>query len=194
MMPIAKPEEPTSQTPPVSPPDAPGKPLFRWIEMAANLAILVVAVLLSVVLVKKYLFPDSHVSQGPAVVEPGTPISVPGINWQEADKTLLLFLSENCHYCVESSPFYRRLAELSTKPGAPRVVVVFPGEAEAGRRFLSELEIPLATVVQASSRVTGVRATPTVLLVDRSGHVAASWRGKLSEKREKEILRHFTPS
>lgn len=193
MMSVETTEEPPVQSPPVAA-DRAVRPIYRRVELATNVAILVVAVLLSAVLVKKYLISEAPAKRGSSTISAGTPVAIPGLSFGESDKTLLIFLSEGCHFCTESAPFYRRLAERSGRAGAPRVVAVFPREPEAGRHYLADLGVPLETVVQASSKTTGVRSTPTLLLVDRSGRVVQSWRGMLPEERQGEVLQHFPPA
>ncbi len=175
---------------PVAPPD---KPLYRRMELAANFAIVVVAVLLSAVLVKKFLLSESPAKQPTSTIKVGTQMTLPGVDWQESSKTALLFLSPRCGACTDDAPFYRQLAERSTIPGAPRMVTVFAGDMDSARQYLEELELPTTAVVRANPQETGVKSTPTLLVVDRSGKVVGSWRGKLPEEKQGEVFKHFPP-
>jgi len=94
--------------------------LSRSIAIAANAATLVVAVLLSVVLVRNYLLPTSSPTllQGRStsirptdLVTTGTNLSkrLSGVNWNRNGGTLILALSTHCHFCTESAPFFRQI-------------------------------------------------------------------------------------
>src|ERR1019366_2243977 len=84
------------------------KSLFRSVEIAANFATLVVAVLLSVVILR------NHVVTAPAPARPNTmefqqPVTagtdlgkrLPGVSWEKNGRTLVLALSTHCHFCTE---------------------------------------------------------------------------------------------
>ncbi|HEY9285591.1 MAG TPA: hypothetical protein VIP46_19225, partial [Pyrinomonadaceae bacterium] len=87
----------------------------KKLEVAANVAIVVVAVLLSAVLVRSYLAaPSEREDVRPTVqtqrtLQNGESINLPGIDWQKNGRTLLMALSTTCHFCTESGPFYQRL-------------------------------------------------------------------------------------
>jgi hypothetical protein len=99
------------------------------IELAANIAIVVVALLLCIILLKnQFASSQTLVANG----DRQTPnkqaaqrqkISLPGIDWQKNGRTLLLALSTTRHYCKESAPFYQRLAE---KGENTRLIAVLP--------------------------------------------------------------------
>ncbi|MGH9932156.1 MAG: hypothetical protein ACREA9_23385 [Pyrinomonadaceae bacterium] len=92
--------------------------------IVANVAIIVTATLLCVVLIKQYLIPQPQPIIGSQVVtdrgstkrppvndqvQPGTKFSLTGIDWAKNGKTLVLAVSDKCHFCSESAPFYQRL-------------------------------------------------------------------------------------
>jgi peroxiredoxin len=181
--------------------------LRRIVEVVTNLSIILVALVSSVVLVRNYLLrpvvAQGVVSQvgvdrnqtlprdqqprnsGPAI---GTQISVPGINWSESDETVVLALSDKCHFCTESAPFYQRLTQQIATSTKTRVVAVFPQEVEAGKKYLDGLQLPIANVAQAPLNSFGVRGTPTLVIVDKSGTVKQAWVGRLTSDRESEVL------
>ena len=86
--------------------------MFRGTELAANVAIILVGILLGTVLVKNNLFssPPALAAPPPAIA-PGTKLSVEGVDWKTNGRTLVLALSVGCRYCTESAPFYKRLAQ-----------------------------------------------------------------------------------
>jgi thiol-disulfide isomerase/thioredoxin len=184
----------------------------RALEIATNLSIIVLAVVGTTVLIKNYLLQpnapavsdnkpttversslrpgeiqraDRPAPAGPAV---GTQISLPGINWSDSEETVLIALSDKCHFCTESAPFYQKLVRELGERKNVRVVAVFPQEVGQGKKYLDQLNVPITQVAQASLDSFGVRGSPTLLIVDKSGTVKQSWVGRLSSERESEVL------
>ena len=162
----------------------------RKIELAANLGILVVACLLAVVLIKNHLLvrPAGIVDAKPDASQSVKPLDASSldINWKENGQTLVLALSNSCHFCTESAPFYRKLAQ--TK-GSARLVAVLPQPVEDGRNYLRKLGVSVDEVKQLALDRIGVQGTPTLILLDESGAVKNSWMGILPPEAELEILK-----
>jgi hypothetical protein len=160
--------------------------LLKKTEMVANIAIVIVAILLGVVLVKNYLLPKPQPAM-PTAVAQGTKLSLP-VDWKANGRTLVLALSTVCRYCTESGPFYQRLAqERATNPNI-RLVAVFPQSVADAQKYLSNLGVTVDEVRQARLDSIGVMATPTLILANADGAVAESWQGKLPGETESELL------
>jgi hypothetical protein len=160
--------------------------MARKLEIATNIAILIVATLASVVLVRNYLFPRTN-GERPRSVALGTTLSVPGLDWRANGNTLVLALSTNCHFCSESAPFYRRLAaELSHR--RVHLTAVLPQNADESGAYLRTLQLPVGDVRQIPLRTLQIRGTPTLMLVDERGVVRNVWEGKLTAEREQQVL------
>lgn len=184
----------------------------RTIEIATNFSIIIVALIGATVLVKDYLLRPKAVAlkDNPAAVAErnvpgpgdasrgdrpartgpvaGTQISLPGINFNDSEETVLLALSNKCHFCTESADFYQRLVrEVSGRKNA-RVIAVFPQEVGEGRKYLDGLNVPITAVSQASLDSLGVKGTPTLVILDKAGVVKQSWVGRLNAERESEVL------
>ena len=180
----------------------PKNKLSRAVELATNISIMIVALIGATVLVKNYLLhapapaavgpPAAARTAGsrelPAGPAEGTKVTVPGVSWEEGDQTIVLALSDHCKYCTESAPFYQKLTRELAERKNVRLVAVFPQEASAGQKYLAGLGVPITEVRQASLDSVGVRGTPTLLIVDKSGAVKQSWVGRLSPEREAEVL------
>lgn len=167
--------------------------LYKRIELLANIAIIIVAVVLGGVLVNRYLLPTSpkpEVVEGGSI-KPGTMIALPGVDWGKNDRTLLVVLSTNCRFCTESAPFYQLLVQEKAKRGRGRIVAVLPQGAGEAKKYLDDLGIGVDEIKQAAPISIGVRATPTLILVDRTGSVVESWVGKLPPARESAVLDRF---
>lgn len=178
------------------------KRFAKGVEIAANFAIIVVALTGAAVLVKNYLLthsgpPTIPVTEAAAVRKRAAPpagpaegvkLSMPGVDWSESNQTILLALSNKCHFCSESAPFYQRLTRELAQRKDVRLVAVFPQETEEAKRYLSDLAVPIADVRQGELASIGVRGTPTLIIVDRTGTIKQSWTGRLSAERESEVL------
>ncbi|HET8773913.1 MAG TPA: hypothetical protein VFP80_08990 [Thermoanaerobaculia bacterium] len=161
--------------------------MARKLEIATNIAILIAATLASVVLVRNFLFPRTANSARPPSVAVGTTLSVPGFDWRSNGNTVVLALSTNCHFCSESAPFYRRLAdELSRR--RVHLTAVLPQDANESGEYLRALQLAFGDVRQIPLRTLQIRGTPTLLLVDERGVVRHVWEGKLTAEREQQVL------
>lgn len=165
--------------------------LLKKTELLANIAIIVVALLLGGVLVKRYLLPGNDaasVRNADPRVPAGTKATLADVDWAKNGQTLLLVLSRDCRYCTESAPFYQRLTrETAGRPGI-QLIALFPHEAEQGREYLDKLGVAVNEVRRASLASIGATATPTLILVDSQGVVKNSWVGQLAPPEETEVL------
>ncbi|OFW07493.1 MAG: hypothetical protein A3H96_07080 [Acidobacteria bacterium RIFCSPLOWO2_02_FULL_67_36] len=180
----------------------------KSIEVLSNIGIVIVSVLGAAVLIRQLAFAHP-VTQAPAsapqpvadsyaptprpLARPPAPVvgselSVAGIQWTTREQTLLLVLSTTCHFCTDSAPFYRRLAEESRRHDRTRLVAVLPQPKTEGAQFLSSLGIRIDEVVQAPLGSVGTRGTPTLILVGRDGKVKKFWMGRLPSERESEVV------
>ncbi|HEU4508730.1 MAG TPA: hypothetical protein VFR78_10865 [Pyrinomonadaceae bacterium] len=157
-------------------------------EVLVNVSIVGVAILLGIVLVKNYLLPDKSQDLTDALrISRGTRLSIPNVDWSKANQTVLLVLSDNCRYCTDSAPFYKRLVEQAGERGS-RVIAALPEDLNTSKAYLNRLGVSVADVLQADPSSLGTRATPTVLLLDHSGIVKDVWVGQLSPEKEHELL------
>jgi thiol-disulfide isomerase/thioredoxin len=159
----------------------------RKLEAGANVAIIVVAVLLGVVLVKNFLLAPSTLRA--AEISAGTKVSLPGVDWGANRKTLVMVLQKGCHFCAESAPFYQRLARETSGQTGLRLLAVLPQRTDEAKEYLGSLSVPVQDVMQATPDSLGVGGTPTLILVDDHGAVIKSWVGKLPADQEAEVLK-----
>jgi thioredoxin-related protein len=169
------------------------KSFTQRLEFLANLAIIVVAVLLSLVLIKSYLLPGSS-KEGPPDwrVPAGSNVSLPGVDWSANNQTLLLVLQKGCHFCSESAPFYQRLIRETAGRRNIHLIAVLPQASDESKKYLDDLGVAIADIRQAGLDSIGVHGTPTLILVNDQGVVMNSWVGKLSADNEAEVLRRLS--
>ena len=160
--------------------------LTRKFEVGANVAIILVAILLCAVVVKKFFVASSP--PRPTEISAGTKVSLPGVDWGGSRRTLVMVLQKGCHFCSESAPFYQRLVRETSGQTGLRLVAVLPQGPDEAKEYLSGLNVPVQDVRQAPPGSLGVSGTPTLLLVDHTGAVSDVWVGKLSPDKESEVL------
>ncbi len=160
--------------------------LYRKIELLTNLAIIVVAVLIGTLFVRKYLV-SGDVRAAPQVTA-GTKVSLPDIDWGKNKQTLLLVLSKGCHFCSESASFYQRLVHEKQEHGDFQIIAVLPQSPSDSKEYLSKLSVSVDDIRQAPLKSIGIKGTPTLISVNNAGVVINSWTGKLSDDKESEVL------
>lgn len=172
--------------------------MIKKVEVLANVAVIITAVIFCSVLVRKYYFPrdtktvettlPSVVASAPTrpSIKPDQQVSLPDIDWSKANRTILLALSTKCRFCTESAPFYQQILQKKSKD--VRVVVVLPQPVEESRKYLDKLGVSVREVKEARLATVGVSGTPTVILIDKNGVVQNLWIGKLSDVDAQGVL------
>lgn len=166
--------------------------LEKKIEILANVSIIIVAILLSIVLVQHYLLrePDGSLVNRPATsgkqAQIGEKINLPDVDWQKNGRTLLLALSTTCRFCAEGAPLYQKIVK--ERDRNLRVVAVFPQSVTDAEGYLDRLGVAVDEVKQTSFTEIGVNATPTMILVDDKGAVTDTWVGVLPENEGAAVI------
>src|SRR5215469_18179410 len=106
------------------------------VELIANVTVIVVALALGCVALNRYMAS----SRVPRSVAAGDRLAkLPGLDWNQHRRTLVLVLNTGCHFCQDSVPFYQKLAQARRHDSdGVEVVAVFPNEAEIVRQFTTE--------------------------------------------------------
>lgn len=159
------------------------------VELAANILIIIVALLLVGVMAQRYFVSPSTDPNQPARLHPtvGAKINLPDTDWSRQPKTLIIALKAGCQFCSESAPFYKRL-QVSAQNKSVKLVAVLPGKQEASMAYLSELGIANLDVKQLPLNILQVGGTPTLILANDKGEVMDFWVGKLSPEKEPEVF------
>src|ERR1035437_4410881 len=164
--------------------------IIRKSEGVANVATIVVAALLSAVLIKVYLLPAPAAQRPQALAETGVGTSLksklPGVDWSKNGRTLVLAISTQCHFCKDSTPFYRKLQEEVGK--SLKTVAAVPQTVSEAEQYLNGEGVHVDQVQQVNFATLGVRGTPTLLLVNKSGVVTKVWNGKVQPEQEQQVL------
>ena len=98
------------------------------IEAAANVVVIVLAVVVGSVFLKDRM---SSVAPESTAVKAGDKLAkLDGWDWGAHDHTLVLGLRKGCHFCEDSAPFYQRLIALQQPGSNPTLLAVFPDPAD----------------------------------------------------------------
>jgi hypothetical protein len=167
--------------------------MIRRIEMCANVSIIVAALAFCATIIKdRWINSPANVGNATAATEGrllSARLQIPGIQWGQTSMTLVMALSTACHFCQESTPFYRVLAtSRAVTSKRVSIMMVFPqpqGEAEA---FVKDHDINATQVLSMPLQKFGISSTPTLLLVDRNGKVEKLWIGVLSPLQQKNVV------
>lgn len=161
------------------------------IETTANLATIVVAILISAVIVRTYVFPPPDL-RGAFVTSASEAVkgkSLAGrslaVDWAKNRHTLVLAISTTCHFCRDSVPFYQRLG---AKQKEVKIVAVLPQSVAEARQYLDGAGVHVDEIRQVPLNTLGVKGTPTLLLVNEVGVVTDVWVGKLQADQEAQVL------
>ena len=164
--------------------------LNKRTELLANIAIVVVAILLSVVLVKRFIL-ESDLPASPAAanqIAPGDHVSLEGIDWVKNGHTILLVLQKGCRYCTESAPFYQQLIKEIANRNDVKLIALFPHSVTEGKNYLDEIGVSIADVRQIAPDQLRIGGTPTLILVDANRVAVDVWKGKLPPDAESRVL------
>lgn len=164
----------------------------RLVESLANFSLLAIALAGCIMLIKQ--LPTAPRRTIPEVwsapsepLSAGSAVTLPGVDFDRADRSLVLVLSTQCHFSTASAPFYRQLIAEARRASA-QVVAVLPQPADEGRAYLAGLGIAPDAVVQAPLASLGASRTPTLILADGHGLVTHAWVGRVPPLREQQVL------
>lgn len=158
----------------------------KKLEITANFAIIIVATLLAVFLIRHYVLERDRVEPF-AGNQPhaGTKLNLGDVDWSKDQQTLVMALSTTCHFCSESSAFYQKVARGRSNV---RLLAVMPQTVNEAQKYLSDLGVTVDEIKQAQLNSIGVNGTPTLILVNNGGIVANTWVGKLTSAEESQVL------
>jgi hypothetical protein len=164
--------------------------LYKRAELFANIAIVIVAILLGFVLVKRFIL-NSNEPASPAAANqlaPGDKVPVAGIEWVKTKHTVLLVLQKGCRFCTESAPFYQRLIKETANRNDVKLIALLPQAVTEGKQYLDEIGVSIDDIRQVPPGQVKVGGTPTLIIVDANGVAVDVWKGKLRPEAESQVL------
>jgi thioredoxin-related protein len=147
-----------------------------------------VAVILVVALVIRFIGQRHEAIDNAKIeVQPGQILRLPNTDWAKSRRTLVMVLQVGCQWCEASAGFYQELLRANVR-NAFHTIAVLPQSVSESRNFLHILGVDVADVRQFDLRTLGIGGTPTLVLVDSTGHIQASWIGQLSPELEDGVF------
>ena len=157
------------------------------VQRVAEISVNSVVLIISFVLVFTALYRSlQKPSSGPIKPLKGERLTIPGVEWRDSQKTLVLALDTNCHFCTASAPFYVKLVKQAKVHGI-RTIAVLPQPVSQSHVYLDKLNVHTDLIESAPLNSIHVLVTPTLLLVGTAGRVVDSWTGELPQKLEDEV-------
>jgi len=131
---------------------------------------------------------DAATSRSKNMPKAGTEIAISGVDWAKNHKTVLLVLASDCSFCRNSAEFHRVVAG-HERPGL-HVIALFKrtDTVETAKAYLVKHGITVQDVRTAGLSSVSAVGTPTIEVVDGTGHVVRSWVGALDPTGEQEVL------
>jgi hypothetical protein len=158
---------------------------MKRLETIANIAVIIAAVALLVFLGQQEWIRHNPPSMATARSLEGKAVHLPGVQFAAQSRTLVIAISTQCHFCRDSEPFYKELAE---KPASrAKLVAVLPQPQSEAEQYVHQSIGPSVQVVSAPLDSLGVTGTPTLLLIDGSGRVQKAWVGKLDGPAQQQV-------
>jgi hypothetical protein len=156
----------------------------KKIELAANIGIVIVAILVVILFIRNYTQRQDNPQRTVAL---GSKFALKNVNWQATGRNLVFAISTTCHFCTESAPFYRKLVEQCKQQHVHTIAVLPQSPAEA-QAYLSGEGVTVDEIRQSPLSDLDVSGTPTLVLVDHAGIVKDVWVGKLPSTKENEVV------
>jgi hypothetical protein len=123
----------------------------------------------------------------PPAYASGQRIDVPAAWYDSSPKTLIIFGRASCVACEKAQPFLKGL--VTRLNGRAAAVFAHPaGAADQDTAFARSLGIPSDRIVVAGADLR-VRATPTLVLVNKNGTVLDAWEGAGPPERQSSIVK-----
>lgn len=158
------------------------------IEVAANLIVIVLAVVVGSVYLRDRL--AMRGLEGKEIKAGDRLPRLEGWEWGAHDRTLVLALRKGCHFCEDSAPFYQRLAATQQEDRSNiAIVAVFPDPVDAVNEVVRSEALGVRALPEVPLERLKISGTPSLMLVDRSGMVLNIWIGMLSPRQELEVMR-----
>ena len=159
----------------------------RWFALSADIATVVIAVVVLVLVVQRYVAPSLPMNPMASALLNINVNNIFGVDFAAKPRTAVVIVQQDCPACTQSLPFYRRLTE--NRIEAAQIVFAAPSEDEGIGAYLAMQDVnPDSIVLMARPEQLLFSATPTILITGRDGVVTHAWIGVLSSDAEAEVF------
>lgn len=155
----------------------------KSLEKLSNVAVIVVAVVVMVVLLRH----EFGAPKPPSHRYEASRVAMSTITNKPSKLNVVLGISTVCHFCEQNMPFYKTLSGLEA-PGRVALYTIFPQSSDEAKTFLQAKGVSPNGVISSPLSNYKIEGTPTLLLVDASGKVEQAWVGALDAGRQADVL------
>lgn len=164
---------------------------MKALDRIANIAIILAVAVFLTLVIRGEFFRRTPAPAHSSSALVGSTFRLPGVHFPAQHDSLVLGISTTCHFCSESLPFYKQLAD--QLQGRLEMYAVLPQTQNEAGHYLADAGLSAVHPVSADLGSLGISATPTLLLLDSSGKVKSVWLGKQDEAGQKRILAALLP-
>ena len=135
-------------------------------------------------------FAQAGEPRGASTVQELLGAQTPEMDLGRADRTVVIFLSPGCYYCLEGASLYQAIGQL--RGGMPRALqIVVAGREPAAylRTFADRYGLSPDQVVSAQG--TRVRMIPTIVVANGAGVIERMWAGEQVGSRGIAVLSYM---
>jgi thioredoxin-related protein len=168
------------------------------LDITASIACVIVCALLVTSVASNYFRTRANANAERRTVSEGLQLgtkfpAIPGLDYKQHDKSILFFVSAECSHCIQNLPIYQRIFEKSkaTPRSTQALIGLFENQKEYTDFAARGFSIPGKGNILFYTY--NIRATPTIVVVDRGGNIRNFWIGELTTKAE-EALTHIVGS
>lgn len=162
--------------------------MFRKIEVATNIIVCSLAILVGVVLVRKEFYPQSEHRHVDESLKIGDHFAANTPFLRSGETTLVLALKTECRFCDDHVTFYRHLRSLQKESEAFELVAIFPYSEPAVSKWKANHRIDIRSFSEVSFADLKIVGTPSIFLVDENRKVNHLWVGRLSAEAEGRLI------
>jgi hypothetical protein len=162
-----------------------------WLDRLVNIGILLACALVIASAAQRFApsGEQSATASVKALSQGDTMPRLSGVDLRRTQKTLFLYVSSTCQYCVNSMGFYRDLLkDPSYTQRGFQFVVIGPEPPDVLKLFAAQHKLVPDQVISAPVGTLGIASTPTLVLVNRSSVVERRWIGELSQAGRASVI------
>ena len=122
----------------------------------------------------------------------GMALNLPGVDWGQTHRNVVLALRTTCGACIASAPFYKELAATVSSASAS-LVVLSTDRAESIRGWLTANSVSAEHILpEIDLPALGFLVVPTLLVVSPAGTVTDVLPGVLTADEQRKVLEQLS--
>lgn len=161
----------------------------KALEITTSVAVVLAASALVVLIIAGFLSRPMGIQAESGFQKGKVLPKIARLDYSDSSRTLLIALSQQCDYCDESMPVYKKLVDFRQEgKTSNRIVALLPTTDVEAIQLVKQNQLNIDTIGEVDFNSLNIKSTPTLILVDNRGVVIDFWLGKLSSEDEQQIL------